>query len=65
MITQKDLLKKAFAALLRGDTKERDRLCDLAQKMVDQKLTQAEKVGRMRHMGILAEQPDGSYKAKQ
>lgn len=29
-ITVGDCLKGAFSALLRGDTKERDRLCDMA-----------------------------------
>lgn len=31
-----DYLKQAFAALLRGDTAERDRLCDLARKEIDE-----------------------------
>lgn len=30
-ITVGDCLKEAFAALLEGDTNERDRLCDLAR----------------------------------
>lgn len=30
-ITVEDCLKAAFAALLRGDTAERDRLCELAE----------------------------------
>lgn len=34
-ITVKDCLAGAFQALLRGDTKERDRLCQLAQMGFD------------------------------
>lgn len=36
METPEAYLKQAFAALLRGDTKERDRLCDLATKAHDE-----------------------------
>jgi len=34
MMKVDDLLREAFAALLRGDTAERDRLCALAENLI-------------------------------
>lgn len=34
-LTVEDCLRGAFSALLKGDTAERDRLCDLAQTAFD------------------------------
>lgn len=35
-MTAEEALRAAFAALLRGDTAERDRLCDLAKDLHEQ-----------------------------
>tara|TARA_Y100000310_G_scaffold57705_1_gene52931 strand:- start:414 stop:632 length:219 start_codon:yes stop_codon:yes gene_type:complete len=37
-ITEKELMEKAMAALLRGDYKERDRLCMLARQKIAQRV---------------------------
>lgn len=37
-ISEKELLQKAFSALLDGDTAERDRLCDLAKHKQKQRV---------------------------
>jgi len=38
MKTAEDLLKDAWEALMRGDLKERDRLCDLATHIINQRI---------------------------
>lgn len=68
MRTPEDCLKAAWAALLEGDTGERDRQCALAEHMLEQQrriLAGGEKAMSASPIIQLIEQNDGSFKPKE
>jgi hypothetical protein len=63
-MTEQELLRAAFAALLRGDTAERDRLIDMAKAKVDHRIRVDERSQQQNAKPIpLVKQPDGTYVA--
>jgi hypothetical protein len=63
-MTERELLQAAFAALLRGDTTERDRLIELAKAKTDHRVRVDERTQQQNAKPIpLVRQPDGSYVA--
>jgi|HubBroStandDraft_6_1064221.scaffolds.fasta_scaffold1386666_1 hypothetical protein len=63
-MTERELLQAAFAALLRGDTTERDRLIELAKAKIDHRVRVDERTQQQNAKPIpLVRQPDGSYVA--
>lgn len=67
MMTVEDCLKKAFAALLRGDTAERDRYCDLAKNLmsVAERLEAGEPPARAVAVGEVIRLPNNSGETPQ
>jgi hypothetical protein len=65
MMTPEDCLRAAWQALLRGDTAERDRLCDLAHNVINAG-ERVHRTGDVRQVvqGELIRLPDGSMKLK-
>lgn len=65
MMTPEDCLRKAFAALVRGDTAERDRWCDLASNVINAR-DRVVKSGAVRQVvqGRIIELPDGTLELK-
>jgi len=66
--TERDLMREAFAAVLRGDYAERDRLCAEAERLIKMRnngpgfVKKAQERPIMVDMGTLERQPDGSFK---
>jgi hypothetical protein len=65
MMTAQDCLRAAWQALLRGDTAERDRLCGLANNVLNAS-ERIQKTSDHRQIvkGDLIRLPDGSMKLK-